>query len=371
MSEHSESVKDYIQINLFSKTGEIFFNYEDAEDDIYQKLNAIGIRLTKNYIPGDSSFYLVESQRVQAAAVHTHHIVLVYKGMLEYIFRTASMMTGVECRQREPATKRFMPWENNMGSWLQGGEFEWKNEKSWWLWEPDYRLVFNEFVETLFVFLVLHEIGHFHNLHGERRTLNKKGDTPTTSDSFFIHRAVDEGDDKILADRIAGHVREIVADTFAFQFMVNERKYDFFPELRLPAIDSDSRSAMEVTNFAYCLYAVAAYFWALHYRSPMTNDSQVNSYPSHAFRLVSIEATSLEHGLCADRHDPAAGLKLGIQNYLTKLPIASGNTDFIDWRRSVDNKASEAHYFKICNITKHWSNMVFGVRDEHWLNHHG
>ena len=149
--------------------------------------------------------------------------------------------------------------------------------------------------------------------------------------------------------------------------MIDKFKYVFFPELRLPGIDSALRSTMEVTNFVTCLYGVAAYFWALHYRKPMTNDSQLNGYPSHAFRLVSIEAASLEHGLGAGLHDRALGQKLGVENYLTKLPLASGNSDFIDWRRSVDTKASEEHYSKICKIAKDWSNGFFGVRDEDWM----
>lgn len=367
MSEHSQLVEDFIREKMFSRTGETFFDYEYAEDDIYQQLNTTGIRLISTFIPGNSSFYLVESQQVQAVAIHDNHTVMVYKGMLEYIFRIVSMMAGAESRHRDPATKRFMPWEGNTGSWLQGGEFDWKNEKYWWLREPDWRQFFDKIVDMLFTFVVLHEIGHLHNLHGERRTVINKGDTPAASDNLLIHRAVEEDGDKILVDRLAGHAREIVADTFAFQFMIDEFKYVFFPELRLPSIDSALRSAMEVANFVTCLYGVAAYFWALHYRKPMANDSQLNDYPSHAFRLVSIEAASLEHGLGAGLHDRAEGQRLGIENYLTKLPIASGNSDFIDWRRSVDSKASEEHYFKICEIVKDWSNGFFGVRDEDWM----
>ncbi|MGP0152632.1 hypothetical protein [Pantoea ananatis] len=367
MSERSQSAENFIRKNMFSITGETFFDYEYAEEDIYQQLNMIGIRLTSEIIPGNSNFYIVESQQVQAVAIHDIQTVMVYKGMLEYIFRIVSMMAGAECRKRDPATERFMPWEGNMCSWLQGGEFDWKNEKYWWLLDPDWRQFFDKIVDMLFTFVVLHEIGHLHNLHGWRRTVINKEHTSTASDSLVIHHAVEEDGNKILVDRLAGHVREIVADTFAFQFMVEEFQYVLFPELRLPDIDSASRSTCEVTNFVTCLYCVAAYFWAIHYRKPMTNDSQLNDYPSHAFRLVSIESASLEHGLGAGLHDRGEGLELGILNYLTKLPIASGNSDFIDWRLSVDTSANEEHYSKICEIVKDWSNGFFGIPDEEWM----
>lgn len=228
VSEHNQRVEDFIRDKLFSTTGETFFDYEYAEDDIYQRLNTTGIRLTREFIPGNSNFYLVESQQVQAVAIHDNYTVMVYKGMLEYLFRIVSMMAGAECLHREPDVKRFMPWAGNMSSWLQAGEFDWENEEYWWLREPESRNFFDQIVDMLFTFVVLHEIGHLHNLHAWRRTVINKGGTPAASDSLFIHRAVEEDGDKILVDLLAGHVREIVADTFAFQFMVDKFKYVFF-----------------------------------------------------------------------------------------------------------------------------------------------
>ena len=94
MKNYKNSVEEYIKKNIFSKTGEAFFDFSLEEDDIYSVLNDVGQVLCRKYVEGDSSFYLLDSVRVQAAAIHGYQAVLVCKGMLELIFRASAMMVG-------------------------------------------------------------------------------------------------------------------------------------------------------------------------------------------------------------------------------------------------------------------------------------
>lgn len=102
MQDYKNSVEEFIQENIFSQTGETYFDFSRQENSLYKELNYIGKELCLTYIVGYSSFYLIDSIRVQAVAIHKHQAVLVFKGMLELIFRTSSMMVGAERRRKEP-----------------------------------------------------------------------------------------------------------------------------------------------------------------------------------------------------------------------------------------------------------------------------
>ncbi|MFP9494510.1 hypothetical protein [Pectobacterium brasiliense] len=367
MQDYKILVEDFIQKNILSKTGESYF-FPNEEDGLYYELDFIGKILCRKYIKGQSSFYLIDSCRVQAGAIHKYHAVLVFKGMLELIFRTSAMMVGAERRQNEPDGVFYEPWRNNLSLWINGGKFDWENEEYWWLHDPMHKKVFDMLVEAMFIFLVLHEIGHFHNLHGERRHERTTENPSLMEHLVFIHKAVsDSGDvDEVdEAGKLDAHAREIIADTYAFQFMLQELKECFFPVSEYKGADVGALSA---ANFAICIYAVASFFWALSFQRPMRNDTQKDHYPSHAFRLSSIEAASLEHKVC--RRDSAltrSGLEAGMKSYTSKLTCAANNNEFVEWRLSMSIPANQKHYEKICAITANWSNLMFGVRDEEWL----
>lgn len=294
MQSYKDTVEDYIKRHIFSKTGEAFLDPSIEEDVIYSELDFVGRLLCQKYIEGDSSFYLLDSVQVQAAAVHGHQAVLVCKGMLDLIFRASAMMVGAERRQKFPEDEFYEPWRNNLSFWFKNAEFDWSDERYWWLHQDDYRKAFEMLAEGLFVFLVLHEIGHLHNLHGDRRAGNSKSSPSSDADEIFVHEALGSVEAVSEADRLATHTREIIADTYAFQFMLVELRECLLPESEYAGRDE---GGLRVINFGMCIYMVASLFWALSFQRPMRNDTQDDDYPSHLFRLQSIEATSLEHQL--------------------------------------------------------------------------
>jgi len=287
--------------------------------------------------------------------------------MLELIFRTSAMMVGAERRQKFPDEEFYEPWRNNLSYWFKDAEFDWSDERYWWIHRDDFRRAFEMLAEGLFVFLVLHEIGHLHNLHGDRRAGNSNSANPASSsstDEIFVHEALGSCEALSEADRLAAHTREIIADTYAFQFMLVELRESLFPKSEYAGRDE---GALRALHFGVCIYMVASLFWALSFQRPMRNDTQEDDYPSHLFRLQSIEATSLEHQLAGGNKETYLGMTLGIQNYTEKLICAAGDEGFVFWRMTANLPANHEHYQKICEMTGEWSNIKFGVRNEDWL----
>ncbi len=98
----------------------------------------------------------------------------------------------------------------------------------------------------------------------------------------------------------------------------------------------------------------------------MKNNEQNDCYPSHVFRLTAIETASLEHNICgSDRTKDV--LMMGMNNYIKHSMSASGDDRIFHWRNTMNYPANQDHYERICNITKEWANLKFGVRDEDWL----
>ncbi|EFO1359349.1 hypothetical protein RCN32_05690 [Escherichia marmotae] len=121
MQGYKSSVEEYIQKNILSKTCEVYFDFSSEKDYLYRQLDLIGKCLCLEYVNGQSSFYLIDSVRVQAGAIHKYQTVLVFKGMLELIFRTSAMMVGAERRGKEPDGAFYEPWRDNLNLWINGG----------------------------------------------------------------------------------------------------------------------------------------------------------------------------------------------------------------------------------------------------------
>lgn len=356
MQYDANYVETYIKNSLLSKTGEAFFDFSLENEMIYSDLNMIGNGLCIEIIGDDSFFYILESTQVQAVAIHGYRTVLVYRGMLEFIFRISAMMVGSQSRLNDKDKIFYEPWRDNINAWLNGGVFDWEDERYWWIHDETSRDAFYHLVEWLFEFVVLHEIGHIHNLHGERRNDNEKA-------KVFIHRAVSFDEEKDESERLSAHAREIIADTYAFQFLFEDCKEHMFSKSIYPDVDE---GGLLVVNYIYCIYIVASFFWAMSIIRPMKNNEQNDCYPSHAFRLTAIETASLEHNICgSDRTKDV--LMMGMNNYIKHSMSASGDDRIFHWRNTMNYPANQDHYERICNITKEWANLKFGVRDEDWL----
>jgi hypothetical protein len=364
MGKFKESVEAHIKASIFSKTAEQFLYCNGQDDEIYATLKLLGETLCAEYIPGQSSFYLVDGARVQAVAIHPYQTVLVCKGMLEFVFRLSSMMVGAERRQNFPDEQFYEPWCNRVWSWLNGGNLDWEDSRHWWLHDSAFRTVFNYCSKTIFTFIVLHEIGHLHHMHGARRLDKALQSGSFSVDEEVIHEAVAIHSAKTKADKISAHACEIAADTYAFQFLIDEVKSSIF-DIEDYTSSGDQKTC--VSSYCMAIYSVASFFWGLSFIYKMQEDAQDNDYPSHAFRLHSIETACLEHRICGMAQPHAVfALEFGMKSYTKKIICAARNEDFVHWRLKINHKQNQDHYYRICEAMSSWSNMAFGTRDEDW-----
>jgi hypothetical protein len=324
-------------------------------DDIYHRLANIATTLCTVMIPGNSSFYLVDSPKKQAGIMHELSVVVVFKGMLNFIFRIASLAAAVTPCPAQPPPGAVRPWAENLGHWLEEGPFFFDDERYWWLQSPDHRGVFDFYVENLFRFVVLHEIGHFHNMHGARRKelSNQEPSSPAEK--------ISEADKDLSV-----HVREVVADTYAFQFFVQGLIENLTEDDVQANNREDVAGAVKTASFIVALNVVQLYFWLSDAIPSAEADFALNSkkYPPHAFRMQAIESTALEH---ASRILPAALVRPSLAQAMEQTQTISenvaGTEDFISWRTKLNDPVFLEHYAKICQGVPEWANGVFGRYD--------
>lgn len=360
MDSQKLSVEEFIRSTMFPKTGEAFLNTETQADPLYSHLRYVGEELCKEFVPGASSFYFIDGVRIQACAIHKYQVVLVYRGMLEFVFRIASMMAGSNRRMKSPEDQFYEPWRPSVQSWLAGEEFDWEDDRYWWLAHDDYRLFFDAAAEGIFKFLVLHELGHLHNMHGTRREPRQVNEGLHAG----THKAVDDAQEDSSSDQLAAHAREIVADTFAFQFLFEDTRKKI---LLIEELQTSGNEAPCIAAYSLSICYVAAFFWSLGFILKVSNESQEDRYPSHLFRLASIEAASLEHGICGmNARHAAFALHSGMDAYVRMLNPLSESDGFVHWRLRTNEPAHHHHYESICQEVSNWANMAFGIRDEFW-----
>lgn len=144
-------------------------NLENLDDELYTTLAELGQALCTKIIPTTSQFYLLDSPKRNAVGIHSLSSIVVFKGMLDFIFRIASLAAAVTPCPTAPPDGAVNPWKENVAFWLEEGPFFFDNEDYWWLRSSEHREVFDLYVKNLFQFIVLHEIGHFHHLHDARK----------------------------------------------------------------------------------------------------------------------------------------------------------------------------------------------------------
>lgn len=330
-------------------------DFARCDDDTYSRLANIATALCTKIIPGDSSFYLVDCSKKNATVLPDLAVVVVFKGMLDFIFRAASIVAAATTCPTPAPVGIVTPWALNLCHWFEEGPFFFDNERYWWLQSPDRRAVFDYIVDNLFRFVVLHEIGHFHNMHRARREALSNDESASPSNSTYE-----------ATEDFSIHVREIIADTYAFQFLLQEIFEKLTEGDDLINNRRDVAAAMKSESFAIALHTIQLYFWLSAAISRAGAHFAVNAmeYPPHAFRMQAIESTALEH---ANLILPSAlankSLARAMETTQTISETVAGTENFIMWRIKLNEPAFLTHYEKICQGSPNWANGVFGVHD--------
>lgn len=318
---------------------------EDPDGEMYGLLLRQGKEVCAS-LPGDKvSLYFVDGVRCQAGADSELKVVMVWKGMLDLIFKLASLVTIHAQPMPSGYQATSLPWRNDVKVWLRGGIFDWESPDYWWLHDPVYRATFNSFTHAIFSFILLHEIGHFHNLHAVRRA--ERG-------------AQQEGESAEDRVRLEQHAREVIADTYAFQFLMDELKQKFFADE-----DYHPQKHIEITEacFTFALISVSATFWGFSGVIPMYESHQANLYPGHAFRLRTIQSAALEHGINGLEPSKAHSLVSKAMKQSFGILSAMSGGDFVTWDQALQDPSHGAHYEKVCEEVNNWSNPFYGSKN--------
>ena len=341
--------KFLIKEMLFKKTGEGFLDPNFYDDDIYMDLYKEGSRLCKLYAPR-VDFLFVDSQRRQAVAIHVQEVVLVYRGMVDYLLNLASMLSVVTSI---PASVDNIstPWYANPTDWLRISPFDRVNKSYWWLHSNHHKLLFNFYLKNLFRFIVLHELGHIHHKHGWRRKSTNPNDSGIEHVAPNVHEIYQRHESLGDVNRIAKHAREIVADIFAFCELINICR----KETTDPAEDVRSLAPI-ACGFATSLCVVGPYFWGMGLVNEMNEDVQTNPYPTHAFRLHAIESDALR---LADEINFSHGLEILYSAMITtasQIEKISGDQSYLNWRSKMNDPLHGEHYDLIIDEKRYWEN---------------
>ncbi len=319
---------------------------EDPDGEMYDSLLRQGREICAS-LPGDKvSLYFVDGVRCQAGADSELKTVMVWKGMLDLIIKLASLLT-VHARPIPPAYQASpLPWRHDVKVWLKDGVFDWESPDYWWLRDPEYRATFETFAFAIFCFILLHEVGHFHNLHAVRRA--ERGASPEA----------EAADDQ---ERLEKHAREVIADTYAMQFLMDELKKRLFADET--HYDPHKHIAITQACFTFALIAASATLWGFSVAIPMDESHQENSYPGHAFRLRAIQSTALEHRINGlEPHTAHYIISTAMKQCAEIMSVLSGG-DFVTWDQALQNPIHGAHYEKVCEEVRNWSNPFYGSKD--------
>ncbi len=329
------------------RNGEGFLQiYPDDQDgEMYGSLLRKGREICAS-LPGDKvRLYFVDAVSCQAGADSELKTLLVWKGMLDLVFKLASLVTVHSRPVPSRDLAALLPWREDIKAWLRGGVFDWESPDYWWLYNPEYRITFNTFSLAIFSFILLHEVGHFHNLHAVRRE---------------ERCAKQQGESAADRARLEQHAREVIADTYAFQFLMDELKQKLFPDEGL--YHRERHIEITAACFTFALISASAVFWGFSVVIPMDESHQENGYPGHAFRLRAIQSAALEHGI--------NGLEPRIAYPTVSMAIKQCfeifedivNGDFVAWSQALQDPIHGAHYEKVCEEVRHWSNPFYGIR---------
>lgn len=281
----------------------------------------------------------------QAGADPELKVLLVWAGMLDLVFKLAALVTLYAKPIPSAHQAVLLPWGGDVKAWLRDGVFDWECADYWWLQAPEYRTTFSTFALAIFCFILLHEVGHFHNLHAVRR------------EERFPQQQIESAADRA---RLENHARKVIAETYAFQFLMAELKQTLFPDEG--HYQCERHNAITAACFTFALISVSAVFWGFSVVIPMDESHQENVYPGHAFRLRSIQSAALEHGI----NGLGPRLAFSIVGMAIKQcfeifeNISSG--DFVAWDQALRDPTHGVHYKEVCEEVRHWSNPFYGSR---------
>jgi hypothetical protein len=312
-----------------------------------------GENLCSRVTKGEVHFNIIDCWEPNACAAYNLNTVVVFRGMLEVIFAICARIVDNGIFPEFGNIEEKCPSIEPGASWMTKREllnslphFSYDQAEHSWIGMPEREALFMFLSNTLFRFVVFHELGHIFNEHG------KRSDLP----SFF------EFDEMVAEDRPGNadsQAREIIADTFAFQKLVEYQQRHLRtmvlfgnPVAKLLSdrfMRSQDNLVIFVAKMTYVyFYMMESPFWAQ--REPAQW-----SHPPAQFRLQAILAALMEHSLLSIPKERMPEIVSRCLVDGSSITAAMFNIESeLTWMQTISGRKYSDHYQALFAIMPRW-----------------
>ncbi|SOE97607.1 hypothetical protein SAMN05414139_10752 [Burkholderia sp. D7] len=324
---------------------------EMKHNELFKHFEFDGEKLCPMVTRGEILFNFANGPELNAAALYPEKTVVVLRGMLEAIFKISARLVG---RGAYPLIGSIpeQRWVPNYALLFRAPSetlaslepFEFDVGRFPWLMSAERQALFMFISNTMFRFVIFHELGHFFHEHGGANSPEH----------------VMDYDEMAAASRIGDidqQAKELLADGYGFQRLlhfVRQHLLTPFPDpvrtlLATHFASSDEDLAIFVSTIVYI------YFQMTEAPRDRHREPEAWSHPPAPFRLKAILATTLEHGVLDIR--PNAAQRLLQASILRSQALITTMLDqhaTEEWLGSVSGAMFDAHYERLLEAMPRW-----------------
>ncbi|WP_155628889.1 hypothetical protein [Burkholderia stagnalis] len=336
---------------ILNKKGGILDSRKIQHNPFFELYEYDGKQLCSVISNGEIHFNLVDCWERNAVAIYDLRTAAVFRGMLEAIFSISARIVDkgiypeignvAPPKMRQDPGKLLVTKRELLNSL---SNFNYDIDEHPWMASTDRQALFLFISNTLFRFIVFHELGHLYNEHGKRN--NEK--------DFF---EVDEMGTESPQGGIDSQAREIIADTFAFQKLVEFQRFHLLSQQNEPVGKLLSSHFMknEEDLIIFISQMVFIYFYMMESPNWAHENPIQWTHPPAQFRLKTILASLLEHGLLSIEKTKIPEI---IQKALfvgpSILSVMFETFPEYNWLQILDNPKYREHYELIFSEIPRW-----------------
>ncbi|MRV70685.1 hypothetical protein GJ700_02995 [Duganella sp. FT92W] len=337
----------------FRKTGESFLDVASVESNpFFMLFNYDAEKLCELLTDGKVEFAIADSIRRQAVSVGSEQAVVIYKGMLDAIFKIAARIveTGALIQLNENFRKSMKtPQHAQTARALldETADFSWDETEYPWIKKREQQVIFMFSSNLLYRLVILHELGHLWHNHGERNEL---------IDSINI----DEMFGNSQAGSIESQARELIADNFAFDHLFA------FTSFNLESQRFDEIGRFLFTNLVpdkyelavFCLQMAFVYFYFMDSESWRARSPSEWTHPPHPFRLQALYMAFLADGFGSiEKEHREQVFKRGVQLGDSTIERIFGTPNNLKWLSEMGQNSYKEHFEMLHKHLPRWTNI--------------
>lgn len=300
------------------------------------------------------SFTFVGAGDKQAGVIYSYNLIYVTCGMFNTLCHVAAKIVDKGIYNDIGSASKVDANFDSIDNVLTAREildkedtFIWDEMHFPWKSDKEKQFLFFYILDTMFKFLLLHEMGHLFHGHGNNQ--ERKYSRNVETDSI-------DGDSRC-SDGIDSQARELVADVFAFDLLV---------KLQLEELKEKSTECMALflkekilkthkESLIFFLDCVYLYFYMIDSYKWKGKNLRDNSHPPAAFRLQTIYSSVLPNIEDILHVDEMLVLKDAYRrSNITAARIFDRSPDY-DWLGSMDSPQYVELYTDIYNRVPNWT----------------